>query len=211
MVFDKEGVLDEDIQDTLYELGNVGVGMATGALGNIMGIRVKINTPEVFLIESDLFDKFMQSGKENQIGILMKFTDTLSGVVLLLMDDTFLTDIVKEFTGEVHLGKDIIEDEESLSAVHEFANITSAAYMKAIGSYTGIRIYLSPVSVAELDTKSLLEKAMDNLKEQYSKVICVDTGFSIIRQDGRKNTCEGRIIMLPTEESVEKMMQGLGL
>lgn len=41
-IFDSEGYIDSEVQEILYELGNVGLGMASITLGRIMGVRMHI-------------------------------------------------------------------------------------------------------------------------------------------------------------------------
>ncbi len=36
------GQLDEDVEDILYELGNVGVGMVSTTIGSMLGVRAEI-------------------------------------------------------------------------------------------------------------------------------------------------------------------------
>lgn len=68
----------------------------------------------------------------------------------------------------------------------------SAAYTKAIGSYTDMRIYLAPVKVDMNNKKKLIENAENLLKEVCTEVICVDTGFVITDENSEKTNEEGR-------------------
>lgn len=38
-LFQRNGQLDEDVEDILYELGNVGVGMVSTTIGSMLGVR----------------------------------------------------------------------------------------------------------------------------------------------------------------------------
>ena len=39
-IYDENGLIDSDVQEVLYELGNVGLGMASVAIGKLMGLRL---------------------------------------------------------------------------------------------------------------------------------------------------------------------------
>ena len=41
-IYDENGLIDSDVQEVLYELGNVGLGMASVAIGKLMGLRLNI-------------------------------------------------------------------------------------------------------------------------------------------------------------------------
>lgn len=43
-LFQGNGQLDEDVEDILYELGNVGVGMVSTTIGSMLGVRAEIGT-----------------------------------------------------------------------------------------------------------------------------------------------------------------------
>ena len=44
-LFQGNGQLDEDVEDILYELGNVGVGMVSTTIGSMLGVRAEIGIP----------------------------------------------------------------------------------------------------------------------------------------------------------------------
>ena len=46
-LFQGNGQLDEDVEDILYELGNVGVGMVSTTIGSMLGVRAEIGIPVI--------------------------------------------------------------------------------------------------------------------------------------------------------------------
>ena len=58
-MFDQDGNLDADIQDALYEVGNVGLGMASITIGQILGMRVLLESPLVVPLESSEIEKYV--------------------------------------------------------------------------------------------------------------------------------------------------------
>ena len=68
-LFDQSGKLDADVQDILYELGNVGVGMASITIGRLLGVRIELVSPNVISV-TDLSDQMLLSHIEKEeVGI----------------------------------------------------------------------------------------------------------------------------------------------
>lgn len=205
-LFQGDGNLEEDVEDILYELGNVGVGMVSTMIGSILGVRAEIGIPVVEKADIQIMEHINDNCAE-KIGIYLNFTNTLNGTVLLLLDMKFIHKITEILLG-CPVGEDeLLTDEESTSAIGEFANIIVASYMNAMGSYTNIRIYVTPVNVKFGNAKELVETALKNLNLCCNEAICVDTGLSVIdlNGDGLRNV--GHFIMMPDDESVQKIME----
>ncbi len=210
-LFDQEGILDADVMDALYELGNVGVGMASVALGKILGMRVSIDPPKVQPAGADISALIPDEPDKVAVGILMSMENTLSGAVLFLVEKEFITQAVAKMTGTLYDDVSLLEEEESLSAVQELANIMAAAYMKAFGSYSGLRIYLAPVMVGVDMIGALVSYPLAQLSMENGRIICIDTSFSLVGEENQPMQNASHILMLPDESSIEKLMQSLGL
>lgn len=201
------GKVDPDIADTLYELSNVGVGMASIALGKMLGVSISIGIPSVVPVEVNIDAIVRDDPEKIAIGIIMSLERTLSGAVLFLIDSLFLTELIQKLIGKELFGDELVEDEDSLSAISEVANIMGASYMKAIGSYTGIRIYLSPVMVGVDMIGALISYPIAELGINNADAICVDTSFAVMGEQQQKTV--GRVIMFPNESSVSQIIEAL--
>jgi len=214
-MFEQNGDLDADVQDTLYELGNVGLGMASVTIGKILGVRVMLESPVVVPLGGSQIKEFvmeaMRRGGGKEIGLFMEFQDTLQGMVLLIMNTGFLAAIVNKMTGCAYEETELVTDEISFSAISEFANMISAAYAKAIGSYTGMRVYLSPVMMDIDCEENLLQDVLDKLGGACKMAISVQTDFILTEENGEKTGDIGHFIMLPVQSSVESLMKALGM
>lgn len=209
-LFYGNGHLDEDVEDILYELGNVGVGMVSTVIGSILGVRAEIGIPVVEKADMQIMEHINDTSTE-KIGIYLNFANTLNGTLLLLMDMQFIRKIA-EILLERPVSKDeLLTDEDSASAIGEFANIIVASYMNAMGSYTKIRIYVTPVSVKLGSARELVEMALHNLNLCCNEAICVDTGLSAINSDGDGLSDVGHFIMMPDDESVKKIMEAISI
>ncbi len=215
IVFDNNGKLDADVQDTLYELGNVGLGMASVTIGRILGVRVFLESPTILPLSGGQIEEFVTGEVRDKagenMGFFMDFKESLQGMMLLIIGRDFISKIVEKMTGCTYNGEELLTDEMSFSAISEFANMITAAYAKAIGSYTGIRVYLSPVMADINGEKALLEKALERLSSECRTAISVKTDFVLTDQEGERTDDTGRVIILPGEDSVKKLMEALGM
>lgn len=201
------GKVDQEVADILYELSNVGVGMASVALGKMFGANISIGIPSVVPVEANIENIVRDDPEKVVIGILMSLEMTLSGAVLFLVDGVFLTDLIEKLTDRRLVGDELVEDPDSLSAIQEVANIMAASYMKAIGAYTGICIYLSPVMVGVDMIGALISYPVAQLGLNNADSICIDTSFSVMGEE--KQRTAGRIIMFPNETSVQQIVDAL--
>ncbi len=203
-IFDEEGLINSEVQEILYELGNVGLGMASITIGKIMGMRMHIGVPKIVPVEKISVSKL--EGLDDEVSIWMHFQKTLSGGMLFVLKKDFINDVVGKMA-EADAG--ISDDTERVSVIQEFANIICAAYLKAVGQYTGMRIYVKPAGLKIQKGDQALIQAYESLKETCDKAICVDTGFSLVHEDGKIIDNVGHVIMLPDEQSVEKLIEPL--
>lgn len=209
-LFNMDGSLEEDIEDILYELGNVGVGMVSTTIGQILGVRAEIGIPIVTKADMDIL-MHIEKPEAAKIGIYLNFASTLSGAVLLIMDMSFIHDIVEKLVNRKIDKEELLSDEESVSAISEFANIIVASYMNAMGSYTGIRIFVTPVSVKLGMADKLIDDALADLNMSCKKALCVDTALSTIDSEGSRLSDVGHFIMMPDELSVQKIVETMDI
>lgn len=203
-IFDDEGLINSEVQEILYELGNVGLGMASITVGKIMGVRMHIGVPVVVPVNELPALKIEKI--DDEVSIWMDFQKTLSGSMLFVLKRDFVREVVMKMDDTEDL---VCDESERISAVQEFANMICAAYLKAIGQYTGMRMYVKPAGLKIQKGDAALRQAYDRFVNNCNKAICVDTGFSIAYDDGRVIDDVGHVIMLPDEESVGKLIEPL--
>ena len=177
--------------------------MVSTTIGSMLGVRAEIGIPVITKADMHIVEQIDKKQTE-KIGIYLNFANTLNGAVLLLMDMQFM---LEQPVAEQKL----LTDEESASAIAEFANIIVASYMNAMGSYTGIRIFVTPVSVKLGYADELVEDALQNLNLCCNEAICVNTGLSTIDANGGGLSDVGHFIMMPDDVSVQKIMEAISI
>ncbi len=210
-VFDQNGNLDSDVQEVLYELGNAGVGMASATIGKILGVRVALATPKVIPVGERTSQVLRELMQQDNVGIWMKFLEPMKGSVLFILKQSFVYDVVEKMTESRYEGNALYEEEIAFSAVKEFANMLAAAYTKAIGKYTGIRIFMSP-SMLVLDKERVsLGEILQNQGTDTKKAIWVETSFRLLEKEGDETCGLGRVVMLPDAAAVQLFAKAFGL
>lgn len=210
-LFDQDGKLDSDVEDVLYEMGNVGVGMASITIGKILGVRVELETPKVIPAGEVSDQTLLESIEHENIGIWMKFETPLKGSVLFILKQTFVYDVVEKMTGSRYEENALYENEVAFSAITEFANMLSAAYMKAIGKYTGMRIFMSPFMLVFDKERISLGEILEKQGTVANKAIWIETSFQLLDKEGDKTSDFGRVVMLPDDDTVQLLLEALGL
>lgn len=210
-LFGQDGKLDADVQDALYELGNVGVGMASVAIGRLLGVRVELETPNVIPVMEVSDQILLDHIGKGYVGIWMRFAEPMNGAVLFILKQPFVYDVVEKMTGCRSEGDRLYEDEVAFSAVTEFANMLAAAYMKAVGKYTGMRIFMSPYLFVHEKERISLGDVLDGHGMDADKAIWVETRFQLLDEEGDQTYDVGRVVMLPDANTVGMLMEALGL
>lgn len=195
-IFNEEGLIDSDVQDVLYELGNVGLGSASVTIGRIMGLRLHIGVPYISPMNEELAAQVADF--EGRLGILMEFQKTLKGSMIISIKEEFVDKVVEKMTENEGISCD---ETERLSVLSEFANIICAAYLKAVGQYTDMRIYVKPTGFNDI--------AANDIMAMCHKAICIDTSFTVVYENGETLDDVGHVIMLPDEESAGKLIEPL--
>lgn len=193
-IINEEGLIDSEVSDILYELGNVGLGSASITLGKLMGVRMHIGIPNIVTVDEIEAKKLIN--RDGCTVITMEFQKNLKGLLVVVINDNFIGKIISKMAG----AEENLDEIESKSVLQEFANIIGAAYLKAISRYTNLRIYVKPAVINGVSQEKTLE---------FSKAICVDTGYSASLENGDVIEDVGRVIILPDEESVGKLIEPL--
>lgn len=205
-IFDTNGLINSDVQDILYELGNVGLGRATITIGKMMGLRMNIGVPTIVPAKNI---SLKEEEKKVKAGVLMDFQISMKGSIFFLLDEEFINTVIEHLCSAEDIHIEEIDESDRLSALEEFANIIAAAYLKAIGEYTGIRIFVKPVWLKIKPENEMIEEIMHRLDKACQKVINVDTSYSVVYENGTIKENVGRLMMLPDEKSVEKLTKPL--
>lgn len=202
-IFDENGCIAPDVQDVLYELGNVGLGMASVTIGRMMGVRMHIGIPTVLTAERSGAKAWVD--ERERTGIMTGFDESIEGFLLFLVDQGLADSIMGGLSGQ---GSGP-QHGQAFSCPEEFGRLISESYLRSVCQYFGVREAVHPVWVHKGRESALIREAIGLLCSQYHGGVVVDTAFSLAYQDGTVKEKAGRVLMLLDEVSVEKMAGSL--
>lgn len=209
-IYAADGNLIPDVKDALIELCNAGTGMVCVTIGRMLNVRLSITMPHITFLKTETPSSAETDG--DSTAFVMHMTDAMSGEVAVIVSTDLVLAAVKTLTGTQYSSFDeMMDDDLGFSAVQEFGNIVGSAYVKAIGKYTGIRFYLSPVMVGVDKFSELVSSAYLQSTAKNEPNICAESEFTMVDADDNPIGQTGRIIMMPDDSSVEKLMEAVGI
>lgn len=205
-IFDNSGELQKDAVDVLYELGNMGVATAVMTIGNIRGIEIHVDMPNVITVTNNIFSEINFEPEQVMIAVTTKLDNTLKGSILFLLSKKFIRNTLYQMTDVMYSDEEMLKDEESVSAIQEIINYMTAGYAKVIGAYLNEPIYISSAKIGMDKAKNILHDMIENEDRKTDKIACVNTMFSIVDEDGNKTDETGQVLIFPHEQSIKKFI-----
>lgn len=159
-VISTEDYLTELEQDALGEIGNISFGSSATALSALLGQKVEITTPKIYVVEKkEMEDEFVHP----YVAIQVEYTAGLSGINLLVIkqsDAAIIADLMlggdgtepNEELGEIHL-----------SAVQEAMNQMMGSAATSMSTVFNMKVDISPPTIDLMNIPK--EQGIDNIPE----------------------------------------------
>lgn len=128
--------------DTLTEIGSIGSGNAATALSELIGKEVRIQQPEVRIMEYNEAIDWIGGPEEVTAGVLVRLSGQINGIMLSVQKLDFVNLVLESMTGcgvEDYFG---LHEMES-SALIEVGNIMISTFINAICGLAGIHVELT--------------------------------------------------------------------
>lgn len=164
------------IQDTIHELGNIGIGAAATSLFSL--IHKPIETTTSKLEHLDCSYMLNQSQVQDQVvGILFPFDKELQGFGLFILEEEFIRDVLNELCNEnidfYHMTQD------SMAMLQEVCSIMISSYLASLTMTTKLsaRIQLPAIS---MDMKgAIMNNGLSFVLQKNEKSYWLDHEFKI--------------------------------
>ena len=201
--FTLEEVNDKYV-DVLREIGNVGAGNATTAIASMLGIKIDMSVPKVELLEAARLGSAICPEEEIIVGIFLEVQTDIEGSMMFLMKMDSARFLVNKLMGrDVEDEKDF--DEMDLSALKEVGNIIAASYLNALSTMTNLVITPSIPYIAVDMAASILSVPAIQFGQFGDNALLIQTEF------GDDVMINGYFILMPEQDSYEKILTALGL
>lgn len=190
--------------DVLREIGNVGAGNATTAIASMLGIRIDMSVPKVALLEVSDLGSAICPEEEIIVGIFLEVQTDIDGSMMFLMKMDSAQFLVNKLLGKDTYSQNAF-DEMDLSALKEIGNIIAASYLNALSSMTNLTITPSIPHIAVDMAASILSVPAIQFGQFGDHALLIKTEF------GDDVMINGFFILMPEEDSYEKILKALGL
>ena len=200
--YEDEKSLDFDV---LKEIGSIGTGNAATALSTVLGKKITMTVPEVKLVE---FNKaiYELGGPEKIVAaVLVELSGEVQGLMLFLQNLKFINTVLGGLLND-HI-EDLSQiDAMETSALTEVGNIIISSYINAMSSLTGITMNLSVPSVAINMLGGIMDVPIAMYGYTMDHLMTINGTFLC---DGEE--VYSKLLLLPTEESLDHIMSKLGV
>ena len=190
-----------DLQrDSLRELGNIAVGVASNILSEKVNKEVNIGLPYMDLVSASELVMFVGGeGKEVMVSAAPTSKNLIGHVVIVFSEKSGIT--LYDMLNGNDIGTTSELNDEVRESVSEICTQLSKSYLDAINDFLEMEIECGQAKIFFVDGKSFLEK-LGAFDDRIALVL--ETDFSI------SNTkVEGDFIMLTDEQSTEKLLDAV--
>lgn len=197
--------LDSMQLDALREIGNIGSGNAATAIATMLNKQVDITVPQIGILDYSEVIESLGGPEQLLIGLLFQLSGDVAGMIMFLLKKDFASLVLEQLLG-IPFPENGDLDEMSASAIKEVGNIMAGSFANAIGEMTGLKIDISVPDLSIDMTGAILSAPAIFYANISDKIICIEDELS----DGTTGAGT-HVLMVPDVESLNKIMQSLGL
>ena len=190
--------------DVLRELGNIGAGNATSAIANMLGMKIDMNVPNIRLMEVSSLGMAVGAEDETIVGIFLEVENDIDGSMMFLLDIPSARYLVNKLMMQ-EASADEPFGEMELSALKEIGNIIAGSYLSALSSLTQLVIVPSVPYIAVDMAAAILSVPAIEFGQYGDNALLIQTE---ICADVAIN---GYFILMPEQDSYEKILKSLGI
>ena len=128
--------------DTLKEIGSIGTGNAATSLSALIGQAVRIQMPEVRIMEYNEAIEWIGGPEEITAGVLVGLGGQISGIMLSVQQLEFVNLVLESMLGK-GVGEYMELREMEYSALTEVGNIMISTFINALSGLAGIDVELT--------------------------------------------------------------------
>ncbi len=193
--------------DVLKELGNIGAGNATTAIATMLNLTIDMKVPKVELKAVEDLGSAICPEEETIVGIFLEVQNDISGSMMFLLkldSARYLVDRLMGGMGGSGSENDGFSEME-LSAMKEIGNIIAGSYLSALSTMTNMVITPSIPYIAVDMAAAILSVPAIQFGQYGDNALLIETEF------GDDVMMEGYFILLPDEDSYDKILHSLGI
>ena len=193
--------------DVLKELGNIGAGNATTAIATMLNLTIDMKVPKVELKAVEDLGSAICPEEETIVGIFLEVQNDISGSMMFLLKLDSAHYLVNRLMGGMNMSESQTGEfsEMELSAMKEIGNIIAGSYLSALSTMTNLVITPSIPYIAVDMAAAILSVPALQFGQFGDNALLIETEF------GDDVMMEGYFILLPDEDSYDKILESLGI
>ena len=191
--------------DTLKEIGSIGTGNAATSLSSLIGKPVRIQQPEVRIMEYNEAIEWIGGPEPITAGVLVGMSGQLSGIMLSVQQLEFVNLVLESMM------KKTIQDymelgEMERSALTEVGNIMISTFINALSSLAGLDIELTVPAFTVDMQGAIMAVPMAEYGGQSNYIMTIGGNFIC---NGKEIPC--RLLLSPDIRSLNFLLRKLGV
>ena len=191
--------------DTLKEIGSIGTGNAATSLSALIGMPVRIQQPEVRIMEYNEAIEWIGGPEPITAGALVGMSGQLSGIMLSVQQMDFVNLVLESMMGKTI--QDYMELEElERSALIEVGNIMISTFINALSGLAGIEINLTVPAFTVDMQGAIMAVPMAEYGGQSNYIMTIGGNFIC---NGKEIPC--RLLLSPDIRSLNFLLRKLGV
>lgn len=197
--------MDEMQFDVLREIGNIGAGNATTALAKLINARIDMKVPKVEMVGFQELAMIIGSEEDIMAAVLVTLSEDINGMMMFMLDMESAKYLISQLMGGMDMEVNEEFTEIELSALSEIGNIITGSYLSALSGLLQMNINMSVPYLSVDMAGAILSVPAIEYGKVGDKVLLIQTNF------GDETEISGYFILIPQEESYEKILKTLGL
>jgi len=190
--------------DALKELLFVAGANAGNVLSKIMGREIKIQSPEIAIIDISNIPSFIGDPKEIVIGIYSKLLGENFAGLLLIMPIKAAEEVYKLVTKNYEQISDEVLSVVGRSALMEVGNIIFASIVNVLSRYIGRNLFISVPKLAVDISPAIVDVILSEIALESDCAIMIEVLMSDI---GRQTNF--KMFVIPDLEATEEILKAL--
>ena len=191
--------------DTLKEIGSIGTGNAATSLSALIGKTVRIQQPEVRIMEYNEAIDWIGGPEPITAGVLVGMSGQLSGIMLSVQQLDFVN-LVLESMMEKTIQDYLALQELERSALTEVGNIMISTFINALSGLAGLDIELTVPAFTVDMQGAIMAVPMAEYCGQSNYIMTIGGNFIC---NGKEIPC--RLLLSPDIRSLNFLLRKLGV
>ncbi|HUM75681.1 MAG: CheY-P phosphatase CheC [Fervidobacterium sp.] len=200
--------LGEKQLDAIKEVGNIGTGNAATALSMMLDKKVDISVPQVKVIPISKIPFLFDEPEEVVCAVKMGLREEMSGEILLIFEAQTVKIIAKALTG-IEINDITVLDDFTSSMLKEIGNIMCGSYVTSLAAFTNLFINPEPPELTtDMISAIMSEISIPMAMAGEENIMLIETKIQI---EGVNEELTGYLLLVPSVESLDKLLRALGM